>query len=74
MSDFKLSGFKPSTGMISFANFSHDPDFPVFFKGTGITNLAESSSLQQDFAQVSLFGTFEIVEGGVGAGIFVRIF
>lgn len=74
VSDLKLSGFKPSTGMISLANFSHDPDFPVFFNGTGMTNLAESSSLQQLFSQVSFLGTFEIVEVGVGAGIFVRIF
>lgn len=50
VSNLKLSGFKPSTGMISFATFSHDPDFPRLFRGMGMTNLAaDSSSPQQVF-------------------------
>lgn len=50
VSDLKLSGFNPSTGMMSFATFSHDPDFPRFFNGMGMMSLAaDSSSPQQVF-------------------------
>lgn len=58
MSERKLSGFKPSTGMISFANVSHEPsDFPKLFIGIGKTSFAvDSSSEQHDFAHVSVFG------------------
>jgi hypothetical protein len=53
VSDFKLSGFNPSTGIISFAYLSHDPaDFPTFFNGIGKTSFATfSSSLQHVFSQ-----------------------
>jgi hypothetical protein len=70
--DLKLSGFKPSTGMMSFAYLSHDPDFPSPFSGTGRTSFGpESSSLQQVFSQVSFGGSILGMLGG--AGIFVMI-
>jgi hypothetical protein len=60
--DLKLSGFNPSTGMMSFAYLSHDPDLPSFFKGTGSTSFGpDSSSLQQVFSQVS--------SGGLNLGV-----
>lgn len=77
VSDLKLSGFKPSTGMMSFATRSHDPDFPRFFKGIGMISLAAfSSSPQQVFGQASFGGgaileTKGISTEGGGAGILV---
>jgi len=53
--DLKLSGFNPSTGIISFANDSQDPwGFPKFFIGIGSTSFATDSSSQQDCWHESL--------------------
>lgn len=53
--DFRLSGFKPSTGMTSFAKDSHVPDdFPKLFIEIGKTSFAtDSSSVQQVFGHES---------------------
>lgn len=70
--DLKLSGLIPSTGMMSFANLSQDPDLPSLFKGTGSTSFGpDSSSLQQFFSQVSFGGSRRGMLGG--AGTFVMI-
>lgn len=52
--DFKVSGFKPSIGIISFANVVQDAESALaFLIGIGSTSFAtNSSSPQQDFSHV----------------------
>lgn len=70
MSDCKLSGFKPSIGMMSLAKDSQAPAFPEFFNGNGKISLAESSSLQHVFEHESFTSgmAFEVATQSLSCG------